>query len=293
MATIRWHIGNMEQESERARAERNLREVLGYVESAVCRRKQLLAHFDEDHHGSCDACDVCLGEVRIEDATVPAQKFLSAVVRTGERFGAHHLIDVLLGKATDRVHELGHHHLPTFGVGADRDRSWWLGFSRELERGGYLERQRIEGSSRPGGFRLTAPGRQVLSGKMSVVSSTQREHPSTGSRRSGRSGRGGARGDGETRGGAEDRTPLREDQQKLFDCLRVMRTRLARERSVPPYVIFSDRTLKVIARNRPTDRSGLLRCHGIGEAKLDQYGEAVLHVVREATATGGCVEMDP
>ena len=279
IATIRWHIGNMEQDSERERAERNLREVLGYVDSAVCRRRLLLAHFDEEHNGACGNCDVCRGDVSTEDVTVPAQKLLSAVVRTGERFGAHHLVDVVTGEATERVRQLGHDRLPTFGVGGDRARGWWLSLARELEHGGYLERQRIEGQSRPGGFRLTSEGRMVLAGKQTVVA-TASDAAET-QRRSRRSS-------GAGRDQAADATPLREDQQRLFECLRQVRRRLARSRGVPPYVVLSDKTLKVLSRNRPTDRAGLLRCHGIGEAKLDQYGTVILRTISEFLASGDC-----
>jgi len=265
LATIRWHIGNMEQERERERAERNLREVLSYVESGACRRQRLLAHFDEDHPGNCASCDVCRGEVALTDTTVPAQKLLSAAIRTGERFGAHHLVDILIGEHTDRVEQFGHHRLPTFGVGVDHGRQWWLRFARELESGGYLERQAIEGTTRRGGFRLTETGRRVLGGKQSVVSL-------------------GDSGDGQSETTAppteESATPLRDDQQLLFDRLRTLRKELARARSVPPYVILSDRSLKVIARNRPTDRAGLLRCHGIGDAKLEQFGDEILQTIR-------------
>jgi ATP-dependent DNA helicase RecQ len=284
LVTIRWHIGNMEHEAERQRAERNLREVLSYVESGACRRKRLLAHFDEIHPGDCDSCDVCRGEVSLEDITVSAQKFLSAVIRTGERFGAHHLVDILLGERTDRVAQLGHDRLPTFGVGEDRGRGWWLSLTRELETAGHIVREQLGDSGRPGGFRLTESGRRILSGKETVVSSASAAAPVPGGSRRRRSER------TEPRAGADEaREPLREDQQRLFDCLRAMRLRIARERSVPPYVVFSDRTLKVIARNRPTDAAGLLRCHGIGEAKLEQYGDRVLQCLREFLASGDCL----
>ncbi len=292
LATIRWHIGNMEQERERERAERNLREVLSYVESGACRRQRLLAHFDEEHPGNCGSCDVCLGEVSLEDVTVPAQKLLSAVIRTGERFGAHHLVDILLGEYTDRVEQLGHHQLPTFGVGQERRRTWWLSFARELESSGYLERQKIEGQTRPGGFRLTDSGRQVLGGRQTVVSAATAEREAVGSgarRRRGDPSRAAESSTDVPAGTPSDATavPLRADQQRLFEQLRLLRKELARARSVPPYVILSDKSLKVIARNRPTDRAALLRCHGIGEAKLEQFGDELLQTIRSALGDPG------
>lgn len=289
IGTIRWHIGNIENPAEKGRAERRLQEVLGYVDGAVCRRKRLLAHFDEEHPGNCGNCDVCLGEVSVVDATVEAQKLLSAAVRTGERFGAHHLVDILLGEETDKVRQLGHHRLPTFGVGRDRDRPWWLAFARELEQGGFLERRRIEGQDRLGGFRLTDAGRMVLSGKQSVAAAAESKGGGGAGRRRG-AGRTGAAADSWAHAPGTPAPSLRPDQEQLFQCLRQLRRQLARARRVPPYVVMSDRTLKAITRNRPTDRAGLLRCHGIGEAKLEQYGAAILATVRGFLAGGDCPE---
>ncbi|MFO8041871.1 MAG: HRDC domain-containing protein, partial [Alkalispirochaeta sp.] len=155
------------------------------------------------------------------------------------------------------------------------------------ESGGYLERQKIEGQSRPGGFRLTASGRQVLGARQTVVSAAtaEREGSGSGARRRRRDpSRGAALTTDSPAGTARDASaiPLREDQQRLFERLRLLRKELARARSVPPYVILSDKSLKVIARNRPTDRAGLLRCHGIGEAKLEQFGDELLQTIRSA-----------
>ena len=283
IATHRWHMQRMEQAVERQRAEHNLREVLAYVDGTGCRRQRLLAHFNEKHPGDCGGCDVCLGEISLEDATVPAQKLLSAAVRTGERFGAHHLVDIVVGRDTERVQQFDHHLLPTFGVGADKPRAWWLSFSRELEHGGYWERQSLPGQRGGGGFRLTSAGRLVLSGKQTVVVAAHRGE-SSGSQ----DHRAGDRNPTEDAGAPH----MREDQLRLFECLRKLRLALARQRSVPPYVVFSDRTLKVVARNRPTDRQALLRCHGIGEAKLEQYGPAVLKTVEKFLATGTCETLE-
>jgi ATP-dependent DNA helicase RecQ len=280
IASVRWHIRNMEVAEERERAETRLQEVLRFVDSSVCRRKQLLAHFDEDYPGNCGRCDVCSGEVVMEDATLEAQKVLSAAVRTGERFGGHHLADILVGNSTDRVLDRGHNHLPTFGVGSDHERSWWLSFIGDLASGGYL----VRGEGQTAGFHLSPRGRMLLKGKESFVAARRSEPRSNVRSAAPRTSA------ATVPGPAEDGTLFgRADQEELFQCLKRLRMRIARGRNVPPYVIFSDKTLKVMAMNRPTDEPALLRCHGVGERKLEAYGTEFLGVIREFLATGGCV----
>ncbi len=162
---IRWHIDRMGKARERERAEKRLQEILRYAQSSVCRRAQLLAHFSENHPGDCGHCDVCAGEVEREDLTEAARKILSAAVRTGERFGAHHLVDIVTGTRTDKVLERGHDLLPTFGVGRDHDRQWWLGLVRELDAAGHL----VRGDGRTAGYGLSASGRLLLHGKESFL----------------------------------------------------------------------------------------------------------------------------
>lgn len=279
---IRYHIERMEVPEERERAEQRLREVLRFVDSGICRRKLLLAHFDEEHPGDCGNCDVCTGEVAREDRTVAAQKILSAAYRTGERFGGHHLADVVIGNPTDRILERGHNHLPTFGVGNDQDRDWWLALVRDLEAGGYLSR--VDG--RKSGLRISAAGKRVLKGteRFSALrdSATRRSGaptaPSPAQRRS------------SPAPAVHERRQA--DDDRLFLCLKRLRLRLARDRTVPPYVIFSDKSLRSMVENRPTDEKALLRCHGVGERKLEQYGGAFLHALREFLSGPGCPE-DP
>ena len=257
IAAIRWHITRMENPGERARAEDRLKQILQYAGSAVCRRTQLLAHFAEQHAGSCGRCDVCAGEVAREDLTEAARKVLSAAVRTGERFGAHHLVDILVGNPTDKVVERGHDSLPTFGVGRDHERDWWRGLVRELDAAGCL----VRGDGRTAGYSLSGRGRLLLQGKETFLGtrSATAEEP-------------------------EPPQPVALDgpaQDGLFQVLRQLRKRCAEARNVPPYVVFSDKTLRAMARNRPTNPAGLLRCPGVGEAKLDAYGSLFLTAIRE------------
>jgi ATP-dependent DNA helicase RecQ len=267
IATIRWHIGNVESAEERERAEERLREILRYVESSACRRTLLLAHFDEHHPGDCGRCDVCLGEVAREDMSIAAQKVLSAAVRTGECFGAHHLADVVCGIRTEKVLERGHHTLPTFGAGRDRERTWWLSLIAELDAGGYL----VRGTGRTAGFELSPRGRLVLFGKERFLAARARDSAPPGHEAP-----------------VEEPAVDRPGQEELLQCLKELRTRIARRRNVPPYIVFSDKTLRAIARNRPTDPAALLRCPGVGDRKLEAYGSDFLKTIREFCETGLC-----
>lgn len=263
IASIRWHIARMENPEESARAEARLREILRYAESPVCRRTQLLAHFAERHPGNCRRCDVCAGEVAREDLTEAARKVLSAAVRTGERFGAHHLVDILTGNPTDKVLERGHESLPTYGVGRDHDRDWWLALVRELDAAGCL----VRGESRTAGYSLSGKGRLLLQGKETFL---------------------GTRSSGKSVHARPEPTPLDGPaQEDLFQSLRQVRRRLAEARRLPPYVIFSDKTLRAMARGRPTDPAGLLRCPGVGDAKLAAYGTLFLDAIREFFSRAG------
>jgi ATP-dependent DNA helicase RecQ len=269
IAAARWRIGQVESPEERLRAESRLAGILSYVESVSCRRTLLLAHFDERHPGNCGRCDVCAGEVATVDLAEEARQLLSTAVRTGERFGAHHLADILAGEATDKVLERGHQHLPTFGAGRDRGRDWWLSLVRALEAGDCLER----GDGRTAGYGLTGTGRLVLAGRQGFSAARNL------------AGRGGARAHEEEASAEPLDGPA---QEALFQSLRGVRLAIARAKKLPPYVIFSDKTLRAMAQNRPTDGAGLLRCHGVGEAKLEAYGPAFLEAIREWCETGRC-----
>jgi ATP-dependent DNA helicase RecQ len=282
---IRYHIDRMESEEERERAGARLREVLRFADAGVCRRKLLLAHFGEEHPGNCGNCDVCTGAVEQEDVTVAAQKVLSAAYRTGQRFGGHHLADIVTGHATDRILELGHNDLPTFGVGREREKGWWLSLVRDLEGAGLLER----GDGPKSGFRITPRGRSVLYGKERFFAARRAAGDRGPAAGAGRAGAAGAASESPEL----IHTERREAEQRLFECLRALRLRLARERGLPPYVVFSDKSLRSMARNRPTDESGMLRCHGVGERKLERYGRLFLDTIAAYLGGEGCPERSP
>jgi ATP-dependent DNA helicase RecQ len=268
MVMLRQMIENSEAGEERRWLERRKLDVLlGYCESTRCRRQVLLAAFGEDYPQPCGNCDNCLDPPRTWDATVAAQKALSCVYRSGQRFGVAHLVDVLRGVDTDRIAQLGHAQLSTYGIGADLDARQWKGVFRQLVALGLLEVD-VEGH---GSLRLTEASRAVLKGERPVALREEAERPR---QRGGRAARG--------TGAAAPGTALASADQPLFEVLRGLRAELAREQSVPAYVIFHDATLRAIAERRPASLDELGQVSGVGSAKLARYGEQVLAALREA-----------
>jgi ATP-dependent DNA helicase RecQ len=240
---------------------RKLDALVGLAETAGCRRVRLLAYFGEAS-GPCGNCDNCLNPPRVWDGTVPAQQALSCVYRTGQRFGAGHVIDVLLGRATERVSQLGHDRLSTFGIGADRDERQWRAVFRQLVALGHLW---ADGEAF-GALKLTQTARQVLKGGTSVMLREQAARPA-------RVKRGKKTVARETAGAAAL-------DSALLRALRAWRLGIAREHGVPAFVVFHDATLETIAALRPGTHEALRGVSGIGEKKLERYGEALLEVVR-------------
>jgi len=240
---------------------RKLDALVGLAETAGCRRVRLLAYFGEAS-GPCGNCDNCLNPPRVWDGTVVAQQALSCVYRTGQRFGAGHVIDVLLGRADGRVSQLGHDRLSTFGIGKDRDERQWRAVFRQLVALGYLW---ADGEAF-GALKLTPSSRQVLKGETSVMLREQAARPA-------RVKRGKKAVARETAGAA----PL---DSALLRALRAWRLGIAREHGVPAFVVFHDGTLETIAALRPGTREALRGVSGVGEKKLERYGEALLEVVR-------------
>jgi ATP-dependent DNA helicase RecQ len=240
-----------------------LNALLGYCESAGCRRQVLLGYFGEREHGACGNCDVCLSPVESWDGTVTAQKAISAVYRTGQRFGVGHLVDVLTGRTTDRIAELGHDRLKTFGVGAELDKAGWQSVFRQLVAQGHLVVD-VEGH---GGIHLGESAASVLRGEATVQLRKDPSARKVARRR--------------TMGEARPAATLAAGDEPLWDALRRKRLELAREQSLPPYVIFHDATLLEMVHRRPKDLAELGRIPGIGKSKLDRYGETFLAVLRE------------
>jgi ATP-dependent DNA helicase RecQ len=244
--------------------------LLGFCETISCRRQVLLGYFGERHHEPCGNCDNCRrdpGDPAAEswDGTVAAQKALSAVYRTGQRFGAHHIADVLTGNATERVRQLGHDKLKTFAVGGEFDARGWLSIIRQLLAQGHL----LPDPEGRGGLMLAASARAVLRGES--MPRFRREAPrERASRR--------------RRGAASGPAALALDPaaEALWQKLRAWRLDEARRQELPPYVIFHDATLIEVARRRPVSLDALADIPGIGRSKLDRYGAAVLAVTAGA-----------
>ncbi len=237
--------------------------LLAYAETTGCRRQLLLAYFGEAAE-PCGNCDNCLSPPATWDATQAAQKALSCVYRTGQRYGVTYLLQVLLGKRDARVSARGHDRLGVFGIGTDLDARQWRGVFRQLVARDLLEPD----ADGYGTLHLTAAARPVLRGNEQVfmrrAADRTARHAARGPRRTDTS-----------RPGLE--IPARE--QALWDALRDTRARLAREQGVPAYIIFHDATLLSMLREHPSTLAGLATISGVGERKLARYGEAFLAVL--------------
>jgi ATP-dependent DNA helicase RecQ len=266
VVTMSQMIAQSESADERKRVERQkLEALLAYAEATGCRRELLLGAFGEDYRGPCGHCDNCLAPPKTWDATVHAQKALSCVYRSGQRYGSGYLIDILRGQASDRMRELGHDRLSTFGIGADLDEKQWRSVFRQLLAAGLLEAD-AEGF---GTLRLTAASRAVLTGGRSVQLREDALPPPRAGRR---------RRDSQlvTGGGS---LGIEAHEQPLWDALRALRAQLAKQHGVPAYVIFHDATLLAMLRAQPSDEDELAAISGVGEAKLKRYGRDFLAVI--------------
>ncbi len=240
---------------------KRLQSMIDLCESALCRRGAVLTYFGEEK-GPCAACDLCGGTASLVDETVAAQKLLSAAWRTRQRFGAHHLADVITGNASETVTRNGHDSLPTFGVGKDRPKAWWLTFARKCFASGLLEET---DGDRPG-LQLTAGGEAVLKGARAFMIRDDGVSASSIRRR--------------------DKRPVEslgmdERDQALFEALKQLRRRLAAEEGVAAFMIFADRSLIDMVRLKPATRDQFALVNGVGERKLEAYAEAFLETVAE------------
>ena len=233
--------------------------LVGLCEAASCRRVALLSYFGESSQ-ACGNCDTCLSPPTLWDGTEAAQKLLSAVYRTGQRFGAGHVLDVLLGKATEKTDKFGHDALSVFGVGAGHTDKVWRAVLRQLVVRGLLE---VDHGAY-GALKLTAAARPVLRGEEQVWLRVIE-----------------ARGKTKTQRNKTRLAVDHNDEDPLFLALRAWRRATANERNVPAYVILHDATLREIAARKPVTLAELGEISGLGTKKLEAYGEAVLAVVAE------------
>jgi ATP-dependent DNA helicase RecQ len=251
---------------QRKRMERQkLDALLGLAETAGCRRRVLLSYFG-DHSEPCGNCDTCAEPPKLFDGTIAAQKALSCIYRTGERFGQAYVADVLLGVDNDRIAQFGHDRISTFGIGVEHDNRTWRAILRQLIT---LRLVDVDLAGH-GGLSIAPAGRDFLRDKPTLmlrVASAPRA-------RSGKDGR-----DKVARNAAQSAVP--EADRDLFQALRQKRMEIARAQNVPPYVIFHDKTLIELAAAKPSSRTEMADVPGVGEAKLDRYGPAFLAVIAE------------
>jgi ATP-dependent DNA helicase RecQ len=240
--------------------------LIGFTEASGCRRQALLRHFGETLAEPCGNCDLCLEPDSAVELGEPCRKALSAVFRTGQRFGAAHVIDVLLGADTARIRELGHGSLSVYGIGKELDRGQWRALFRQLVARGYL----VSDSDARGGLRFGQESlvRPLLRGEVGLA---LRLPPPGKEKRRALPGERQPSGTG---------TELDEPGRRRFEALRSWRLEQAREQGVPPYVVFHDRTLIEIVSRNPLNLEALGQVAGVGQAKLARYGEAVLAVIR-------------
>ncbi len=254
-------------DDRRRREHQRLDALIGYCESATCRRDVLLAYFG-DQSEPCGNCDTCLEPVELKDGLEVGQQVLSAVARTGQRFGAVHIIDVLRGTETEKVRAARHDQLPLFGVGADQGKDAWRSIIRQLVAAGFL-RLDIEGY---GGINITDKGESLLQGNETF---SYRQDSIPGKK---------AKVKGTKRG--QPLPALDDAGNALLSALKGLRLRLAKERGVPAYVVFSDRTLIDMAQRRPLDATAFAEVHGVGDAKLRDFGDVFLQAITEITVDG-------
>ncbi|WAH60277.1 DNA helicase RecQ [Pseudomonas silvicola] len=256
-------LQNSEGDERHKRVEQHkLDAMLALCEETRCRRQALLAYFDEDMPNPCGHCDNCMDGVQTWDATEPARQALSAIFRTGQRYGVGHLVDVLLGKDTEKVRNFGHEKLSVFGVGKARGEHEWRSLFRQLVARGLADVD-LDGY---GGLRLSDTCRPLLRGEVTLLLRLEPK-PQKGASTKGAGS------------GSPASQLVRAEERDQWEALRTLRRKLAEEHSVPPYVIFPDSTLLEMLRSQPGSMAEMAQVSGVGARKLERYGEAFLAVL--------------
>jgi len=243
--------------------------MLGLCELTSCRRQAILAYFGEQMEGPCGNCDNCLQPPETWDATIASQKVLSCIYRTGERFGAHYIIDILTGKADDRIRNNAHDKLSTFNIGGEHSAIEWRSIFRQLIALGFLATD-TEGY---GVLKLAEKAWPLLKRSetpQTVMLRKLRKSPKIKTKK---------------RKNALTQSNLTQQDQRLFEILRELRSKLAKEQNVPPYVIFPDKTLAEMAIVKPVSEGQMLDISGVGEVKLARYGKIFLDAINSVQAT--------
>jgi len=251
-------VGNGANEEQNRIELHKLQAMVGFAEAQTCRRRVLLGYFGDRLEKDCGNCDICENPPERFDATEDARKALSCVYRVGQRFGLGHVIDVLRGSQNQRIQQLRHDHLSTFGIGKHLSQDAWGGLIRQLVHLGYLEQDIASYSV----LKLTERARPLLRGEEKLVL---------------------ARPQTRERGAVEKKAAPKKAayDNALFNELRALRKEIADEQQVPPFVVFADATLAEMAAQMPKDKWEMLKITGVGQHKLARYGDAFLRVIRE------------
>jgi ATP-dependent DNA helicase RecQ len=270
--TVKYLIGQKADPNEQRIAQQQLNQIISYAESSVCRRKIQLGYFDESLTAPCDNCDNCINPSPLEDWTIEAQKLLSCVYRCDQRFGMNHIIDVLRGSRKKRIIELHHDKLSTHNIGTEKSVDEWRMLCRALIHQGYLE-ESTDGYSV---LKLNVNSNKVLKKLVSIEIpvSTKIEKIDSLAASSKKAGN----------------TELTEEEGLLMSQLKALRKQLADEQSVPPYIVFSDASLRQMAQNRPQTSEAFAKISGVGSRKLIQYAEPFTQTIRAFCQSTGLTE---
>ena len=263
-----WLNQSAAPEAQKRVMRERLESMIALCEASTCRTRTLLACFGEELGRDCGHCDVCRSPMRLFDGTVAAQKVLSAIYRTGQMFGALHIVSVLRGQDTEAVQRHGHDKLPLYGIGREQPVGFWRGVIRQLIARGAL---RTADGDHPTLSLVTESARPILRGEAQVMLREEPPEPDRRERR--RSGRRERAPEGAVAGGGD------AGDAGLFESLRAWRSDEAKAQAVPPYVIFHDSVLREVAAGRPASLDQLGRIKGVGANKLERYGAAVLAVL--------------
>ena len=270
-AKIEYFIEQKTDDVEKQHAYDQLDKVAKFAHTTGCRCVPLFGHFGEDHPGDCGHCDNCRNPPVNQDATEDAQKLLSAIIRTGQRFGLGYVIDVLRGSKAQKVLDRGHEQLSVHGIGSSQPKGYWSQLADTLIRNNLLALTTDE-------FRtahLTEQSKPVLKGEAKVQFAQSRALPMPQAAKPPRVSSG-------SKNTTANDAPLSFADQDLFEDLRTLRRELATEQNVPPYVVFGDLALRAMARNRPTTDTQFLDIPGVGQTKLKRYGPKFMEVIRDA-----------
>ena len=253
---VRFFIDTIVDETERARALDALQKVISFASTSVCRRKTLLEYFNETYpHDNCNSCDICLGTREVVDCTVETQMLLSAIARTEERFGATHIVDIVTGSKNKKIRDFGHDRLKTYGVGRKHGKKFWRQLIDEL----LAQKVITKSEGLYPTLNLLEQAVPVLKGKTKVEMVKVLEKTTAKRKRTEETG---------------------TYDNDLFELLRSLRKQLADEQNIPPYIVFSDRSLRDMSALLPQSAEDMLLVSGVGEVKLQRYGRQFLNLIR-------------